>query len=171
MNQTRIIRLPIHVVKELNVYLRTARELAQTLDHEPTAEEIAKTADKPVAKVERMLKLNERVTSLDAPVGDNSGKAMLDAIPDEESSDPETLLQNNNISGNLENWLDMLPEKHAEVLSRRFGLRGFDMSTLEEVGKEIGLTRERIRQLQVEALRRLRVIVESHGLSSEDLLK
>ena len=171
MNQTRTIRLPIHVVKELNVYLRAARELAQKLDHEPSVEEIAEAVDKPVENVERMFGLNERVTSVDTPVGKDSDKMLLDTIPDEESSDPETLLQKTNISGNLENWLDMLPEKHAEVLSRRFGLRGFDMSTLEEVGKEIGLTRERVRQIQVEALRRLRGIVESYGLSSEDLLK
>ena len=171
MNQTRTIRLPIHVVKELNVYLRAARELAQKLDHEPTPEEIADLVDKPVENVERMLGLNERVTSVDTPMGKDSDKSLLDTIPDTVSSDPETLLQNSNISGNLNNWLDMLPEKHAEVLSRRFGLRGYEMSTLEEVGREIGLTRERVRQIQVEALRKLRDIVEKNGLSGEDLLQ
>ncbi|WP_261843710.1 RNA polymerase sigma factor RpoS [Aliamphritea ceti] len=171
MNQTRTIRLPIHVVKELNVYLRAARELAQKLDHEPSVEEIAKAVDKPVENVERMFGLNERVTSVDTPVGKDSDKMLLETIPDEESSDPETLLQNSNISGNLNQWLDMLPEKHSEVLSRRFGLRGFEMSTLEEVGREIGLTRERVRQIQVEALRKLREIVERNGLSGEDLLR
>ncbi len=171
MNQTRTIRLPIHVVKELNVYLRAARELAQKLDHEPTVEEIAEAVDKPVENVEKMFGLNERVTSVDVPVGKDSDKMLLETIADEESSDPETLLQKSNISGNLENWLGMLPEKHAEVLSRRFGLRGFEMSTLEEVGREIGLTRERVRQIQVEALRKLREIVERNGLSGEDLLK
>ncbi len=171
MNQTRTIRLPIHVVKELNVYLRAARELAQKLDHEPSVEEIAQAVDKPVENVERMFGLNERVTSVDTPVGKDSDKMLLETIPDEESSDPETLLQNSNISGNLNQWLDMLPEKHSEVLSRRFGLRGFEMSTLEEVGREIGLTRERVRQIQVEALRKLREIVERNGLSGEDLLR
>ncbi|WP_432472761.1 RNA polymerase sigma factor RpoS [Amphritea sp. HPY] len=170
MNQTRTIRLPVHVVKELNVYLRTARELAQKLDHEPSAEEIAEAVDKPVENVERLFRINERVTSVDTPAGKDSDKTLLETIPDEESSDPETLLQKTNISGNLENWLDRLPEKHAEVLSRRFGLRGYEMSTLEQVGKEIGLTRERIRQIQTDALRRLRGIVEGDGLSSEDLL-
>ncbi|MGI1669350.1 MAG: RNA polymerase sigma factor RpoS [Neptuniibacter sp.] len=171
MNQTRTIRLPIHVVKELNVYLRAARELAQKLDHEPTPEEIAELVDKPVENVERMLGLNERVSSVDTPMGKDSDKSLLDTIPDTVSSDPESLLQNSNISGNLNKWLDMLPEKHAEVLSRRFGLRGYEMSTLEEVGKEIGLTRERVRQIQVEALRKLRDIVEQNGLSGEDLLQ
>ncbi|WP_415899201.1 RNA polymerase sigma factor RpoS [Neptuniibacter sp. QD48_11] len=171
MNQTRTIRLPIHVVKELNVYLRAARELAQKLDHEPSPEEIAELVDKPVENVERMLGLNERVSSVDTPMGKDSDKSLLDTIPDAVSSDPATLLQNSNISGNLDKWLDALPEKHAEVLSRRFGLRGYEMSTLEEVGREIGLTRERVRQIQVEALRKLRDIVEKNGLSGEDLLQ
>jgi RNA polymerase nonessential primary-like sigma factor len=171
MNQTRTIRLPIHVVKELNVYLRVARELAQKLDHEPSAEEIAAKVDKPVETVERMLGLNERISSVDIPVGKDYDKSLLDTIPDQENSDPASLLQNTNISGNLEKWLNALPDKHAEVLSRRFGLRGYEMSTLEEVGSEIGLTRERVRQIQVEALRKLREIVEKNGLTGEDLLK
>ncbi|WP_028468122.1 RNA polymerase sigma factor RpoS [Neptunomonas japonica] len=169
MNQTRTIRLPIHVVKELNVYLRAARELSQKLDHEPTAEEIAELVSKPVDKVQKVLKLNERVASIDIPMGD-SDKSAIETIADTETSDPEILLQNTNISGNLDKWLDMLPDKHAEVLSRRFGLRNYEMSTLEEVGTEIGLTRERVRQIQVEALRKLREIVEKNGLTSEDLL-
>ncbi len=171
MNQTRTIRLPIHVVKELNVYLRASRELAQKLDHEPTAEEIASLVDKPVANVERMLGLNERVSSVDVPAGQGADKPLLETIADHDAMDPETLLQSNNISGNLNRWLDMLPEKHSDVLSRRFGLRGHEMSTLEQVGKEIGLTRERVRQIQVEALRKLREIVEKNGLSGEDLLQ
>jgi RNA polymerase nonessential primary-like sigma factor len=170
MNQTRTIRLPIHVVKELNVYLRAARELSQKLDHEPTAEEIAEAVCKPVESVQKMLGFNERVSSIDIPMGD-SDKPVIETIADRETSDPEILLQNNNISGNLEKWLDMLPDKHSEVISRRFGLRGYEMSTLEEVGTEIGLTRERVRQIQVEALRKLREIVEKNGLSGEDLLR
>lgn len=171
MNQTRTIRLPIHVVKELNVYLRAARELAQKLDHEPTCEEIAEMLDKPVENVKRMMGLNERVGSIDTPVGQNSDKSLLDTIPDTETADPETWLQNTNLIGRLDDWLDSLPEKHSEVLARRFGLHGYEISTLEEVGREIGLTRERVRQIQVEALRRLREIVENNGLSGADLLE
>ena len=81
MNQTRTIRLPIHVVKELNIYLRTARELSQKLDHEPTAEEIATKLDKPVGDVSKMLRLNERVSSVDTPIGGDGEKALLDIIP------------------------------------------------------------------------------------------
>lgn len=170
MNQTRTIRLPIHVVKELNVYLRAARQLSQKLDHEPTCEEIAEMLDKPVENVKRMMGLNERVTSVDVSLGAGSDKSVIETIADTESADPESWLQNTNLIGRLDEWMDSLPDKHSEVLARRFGLRGYDMSTLEEVGMEIGLTRERVRQIQVEALRRLRDIVENNGLSSSDVL-
>src|SRR5690554_4101359 len=169
MNQTRTIRLPIHVVKELNLYLRAARELTQKLDHEPTAEEIAELLDKPVANVERMLKLNERIASLDTAVGPLSDKTLLDTIADEYSNDPSEELQSNDIQNNLNCWIEELPEKQREVLSRRFGIRGYETSTLEDVGKEIGLTRERVRQIQVEALKRLREIMEKQGLTATEL--
>ena len=169
MNQTRTIRLPIHVVKELNVYLRAARELTQKLDHEPTAEEIADMLDKPAADVKRLLGLNERVTSVDTPVGPDSDRAVVDTIADLRESDPSQLLQDSDIKDSIASWLDELSDKQREVVSRRFGLRGYESSTLEEVGREIGLTRERVRQIQVEALRRLRSIMENQGLSGESL--
>jgi len=169
MNQTRTIRLPIHVVKELNVYLRAARELTQKLDHEPTAEEIADMLDRPVADVKRLLGLNERVVSMDTPVGPESDTAMVDMIADVQVCDPSQLLQDTDISDNIARWLEELSEKQREVVARRFGLRGYESSTLEEVGREIGLTRERVRQIQVEALRRLRSIMETQGLSGESL--
>ncbi|MGB3611543.1 MAG: RNA polymerase sigma factor RpoS [Cellvibrio sp.] len=169
MNQTRTIRLPIHVVKELNIYLRAARELAQKLDHEPTPEDIANLLEKPVADVERMLGLNERVTSVDTPVGNSSDRTIVDTIPDTHVSDPAALLQDSDLTASLDGWLEELTEKQREVLARRFGLRGHEVSTLEEVGHEIGLTRERVRQIQVEALKRLRDIMEKQGLNSEAL--
>ena len=169
MNQTRTIRLPIHVVKELNVYLRAARELTQKLDHEPSAEEIAEMLDRPAADVKRVLGLNERVTSMDIPVGPDSDRSVVDTIADTHESDPSKLLQDSDIRESIADWLEELPEKQREVLSRRFGLRGYESSTLEEVGREIGLTRERVRQIQVEALRRLRTIMESNGLGSDSL--
>lgn len=169
MNQTRTIRLPIHVVKELNVYLRAARELSQKLDHEPSPEEIAHLLDKPVEDVEKMLALNERVTSMDVAVGPSSDKTVVDTVPDQQVSDPVQLLQDSDLSASLNDWLDELCEKQREVVARRFGLRGHETSTLEEVGREIGLTRERVRQIQVEALRRLRDILEKQGLDAAAL--
>lgn len=169
MNQTRTIRLPIHVVKELNVYLRTARELAHRLDHEPTAEEIAEALDKPVEDVSRMLKLNEKISSVDTPIGGDGDKALLDVITDERDTDPETETQDDDMRLSLVHWLEELNPKQREVLARRFGLLGYEASTLEDVGREIGLTRERVRQIQVEALRRLKEILTQQGLSIDTL--
>ncbi len=171
MNQTRTIRLPIHVVKELNVYLRAARELTQTLDHEPSPEEIAEMVDKPLDDVKRMLGLNERVASVDSTIGSDGDKSLLDTLTDEVPNDPALLLQDDNLRVNIDQWIEELTEKQQAVLARRFGLKGHDRATLEEVGAEIGLTRERVRQIQVEALRHLRQIMESHGLSSESIFE
>ena len=167
MNQTRTIRLPIHVVKEINVYLRAARHLSQTLDHEPSAEEIAEMLDKPIEDVKRMMGLNERVTSVDVPIGREGDKSLLDAIPDENNIDPSDLLQDENIRESIDLWLDKLTDKQREVVVRRFGLHGHDPSTLEDVGAEIGVTRERVRQIQIEALKRLREILESQGYTGD----
>lgn len=169
MNQTRTIRLPIHVVKELNVYLRAARELSQKLDHEPTAEEIAESLDKPVRDVTKMLRLNERITSVDTPIGGENDKVLLDVIADDKGHGPEEDLQDSDIKLNIIKWLEDLNPKQREVLSRRFGLLGYEPSTLEDVGVEIGLTRERVRQIQVEALRRLRDMLGHKGLDLEAL--
>lgn len=167
MNQTRTIRLPIHVVKELNVYLRAARELTQKLDHDPTPEEIAEMVDKPIDEVKRMLGLNERIASVDTPIGKDADKSLLDTLADESNADPADALLEDNLRSNIDEWLTELPEKQREVLARRFGLYGFEKATLEEVGREIGLTRERVRQIQVEALKTLREVLERHGLSSD----
>jgi RNA polymerase nonessential primary-like sigma factor len=169
MNQTRTIRLPIHVVKELNVYLRAARELAQKLDHEPSAEEIAEALDKPVIDVVKMLRLNERISSIDTPIGSDNDKGLLDVIADERGHGPEEELQETDMSANIVHWLEDLNPKQREVLARRFGLLGYEPSTLEDVGAEIGLTRERVRQIQVEALRRLRDMLGHKGLNLEAL--
>ena len=169
MNQTRTIRLPIHVVKEINVYQRAARHLTQSLDHEPMPEDIAAMLDKPIDDVKKMMGLNERVTSVDIPVGRDADKSLLDAIPDENNLDPSDLLQDEDIRGNIDFWLNQLSEKQREVVERRFGLHGYDVSTLEQVGAEIGVTRERVRQIQIEALKRLREILESQGYSGDAL--
>ncbi len=134
MNQTRTIRLPIHVVKELNIYLRTARELSQKLDHEPTAEEIAAQLEIPVDDVSKMLRLNERISSVDTPIGGDGEKALLDIIPDANNSDPEVSTQDEDMRVSLIHWLEELNPKQKEVLARRFGLLGYEPSTLEEVG-------------------------------------
>ncbi|RUO22498.1 RNA polymerase sigma factor RpoS [Aliidiomarina iranensis] len=169
MNQTRTIRLPIHVVKELNIYLRAARELAQKLEHEPTAEDIAISLNLPVEDVNKMLRLNERIASVDTPLAGDGEKGLLDIIADDVSGSPEGILQDDDLRERLLVWLEALNPKQKEVLARRFGLLGYEPATLEEVGKEIGLTRERVRQIQVEALRRLKEVMLQQGLSNESV--
>jgi len=169
MNQTRTIRLPIHVLKEINVYLRAARQLTQKLDHEPSAEEIAEMLDRPLEDVQALLGLNDKITSVDMPIGFDENKSLLDTIADENSVNPAELLTDENLRAHIEEWLDELNENQQEVIARRFGLRGFEKSTLEDVGREINLTRERVRQIQVEALKSLRKLLERVGLKQEDL--
>ena len=171
MNQTRTIRLPIHVLRELNTYLSTARELMKTQDHEPTYHEIAAALDKSIDDVKNMMELNEHMISLDMQVAsDNSaGKPLVEALPDKNALDPADLLANEHLHQSLEKCLLELNEKQREVLCRRFGLGGYERQTLEEVGNAVGLTRERVRQIQMSALRSLREILSKYGLEGDAL--
>lgn len=171
MNQTRTIRLPIHVIKELNVYLRAARQLQQSIEREPTPEEVAETLDKPLEDVKKMFGLNEQISSVDVPIGKEGDSPLLDIIPDDNSPEPPDLLQNDEVKQHIDQWLSELDEKQREVVVRRFGLHNHERSTLEVVGNELGVTRERVRQIQMEALKRLRRILESKGFSSDILLR
>lgn len=169
MSQTRTIRLPIHVVKELNVYLRAGRTLMQKLDHDPSPEEIAHMLDKPIEDVKHMLSLNEHMSSTDTPVGNESDKTLIETIADSPDNNPAQILIDENLQEHIEAWLDELSANQREVLTRRFGLRGYEQATLEDVGQQIGLTRERVRQIQVEGLKALRKILEENGISTESL--
>ncbi len=168
MNQTRTIRLPIHIVKEMNVYLKAQRQLAQKMDHDPGADDVAEHLDKPVKDVEKMFKLNERVTSVDVSYGKDSDKPLVDLISDEHAG-PSDILQDEGVCRNLGEWLDQLTEKQCEVIVRRYGLRGYEQSTLEQVAKEMGVTRERVRQIQMDGLKRLREILEFGGFSLDTI--
>ncbi len=172
MNQSRTIRLPVHVIKEMNIYLRAAKELAKRDDgQQPTAEEIAEFVDKPVADVKKLLGYNESVTSVDSPIGHGSNKPILDLIADENSTDPAQDNINNDLKRNIEKALLNLKAKPREIIARRFGLLGYDRDTLEHVGEAVGLTRERVRQIQMESLRELRNAMESDGISIDMLFE
>jgi RNA polymerase nonessential primary-like sigma factor len=136
------------------------------LDHEPNAEEIAEYLNKPVKTVNKMLKLNERVTSVDVPAGKDYERPLIESISDERSS-PTERLQEDSIRGNISNWVMQLSEKQREVICRRYGLCGYENSTLEQVAQELGVTRERVRQIQMDALKRLKEILEISGYSFE----
>jgi len=167
MNQTRSIRLPIHVLRELNMYLSKAREIMKTQNHEASYQEIAEALDKSLDDVKNMMELNEHMVSLDAqmPGEYSSGKSLVDTLPDKNATDPADALADEHLQNSLEICLQQLNEKQREVLSRRFGLGGYDRQTLEEVGAAVGLTRERVRQIQMTALKTLREILEKQGLS------
>ncbi len=169
MNQTRTIRLPVHVVKELNVYLRAERELSNKIEKDPTLEEIAALVEKPVDDVKKMMALNEKVTSADAPIASDSERTVVDTLSDENEKGPCGEFQSNELEGCITGWMKELTDKQQEVLSRRFGLNGYDSDTLENVGLEIGLTRERVRQIQIEALKRLKIIMSREGVSRDIL--
>ena len=171
MNQTRTIRLPIHVIKELNTYLRAARKLTQELNREANAEDVAQLLKKPVKDVEKMFKLADRVSSFDIPTGGEGERPLLDVIPDENNTDPSSILQDESVMQHLDSWLDELDEKQRDVVVRRFGLRNHPRGTLEEVGLELGVTRERVRQIQMDALRKLRRILEHSGYSRENIIE
>lgn len=159
MNQTRTVRLPVHVIKELNTYLRIIKNLTQKNNVPPSSEELAAMVGKPVEDVERILNLAPSSTSLDSPFLDDSSSAVLDKIEDEEAVGPEGITANKELAQQMEVFVKKLDYRFYEVIVRRYGLLGYRQETLEEVGESIGVTRERVRQLQMEGLRRLRVIV------------
>ena len=171
MNQTRTVRLPIHVVKEINVYLKAARKIAQHLDHDPTSEDVADLLDKPISEVKRMLGLNERTASVDTPYSKDVDRPLVDMLQDEAADDPAERIQDQDVEANLDHCLNRLNEKQRAVVERRFGLNGYEHSTLEHVAQELGVTRERVRQIQMDALRRLRDILEKDGFSVDSFFK
>jgi RNA polymerase nonessential primary-like sigma factor len=163
MNQCRTVRLPIHVIRELAIYLRTARELEQRLSRRPNVEEVARELDIPPDNVERLFALNEPTASADGPVSAHSDRVVLDAIADEAVSGPEARYAGMAAGRLLDRWLKQLSKQQRDVVEHRYGLTGHGRRTLEEVGGLLGVTRERVRQVQLAALARLRDISSSEG--------
>ena len=173
MNQSRTIRLPAHVVKELNVVLRALRYLemhGQPDGREPSPEDVAHLLDKPVEHVRRVLRYNERMTSLDAPLDRDAGVSIGEGLVDEGALSPELVLHNTEIETWVRLWLGELNERQRTVIEQRYGLNGRDVATLEELAREVGVTRERVRQIQAEALDKLRARLRRRGLDREALL-
>ena len=167
MNQARTVRLPIHIIKDINTVLRAARQLRQQLESQPTAAEIAEFMDRNVEDVERLIGLHERVTvGSTSPAGSDDERGLLDALPASADAEPPACAQNDGVHEILDHWVWELSDKQREVVERRFGLHGYRRLTLEQIGREIGVTRERVRQIQIEALRNLKKMLESHGIDS-----
>ncbi len=168
MNQSRTVRLPIHVIKEINACIRASRTIRQTRGGHPSVAEIADYLDKDVADVERLLALHERVTICSSSSDDERGP--LDSLPARHDAEPAQCAQQERVNAILDAWIFKLSDKQRVVVERRFGLHGRRRLTLEEIGKEIGVTRERVRQIQLDALRNLRSMMESHGICGDLML-
>jgi RNA polymerase nonessential primary-like sigma factor len=169
MNQSRTIRLPVHVIKELNVLLRAQRHLEAHGVIDPGPEAVAALTGTPVDDVRRILMLNERPASLDAPLDVDPSLSLGEAIPDDHAELPEDLLQHHEVEAHVRVWLGELSEKQRWVIERRFGLNGHESCTLEDLASELGVTRERVRQIQMEALRLLRQMLKRAGIGKDAL--
>jgi RNA polymerase nonessential primary-like sigma factor len=170
MNQSRTIRLPVHIIKELNIYLRAQRHLEMHGVPDAGPEDIAALTGRPLDEVRRVMSLNERVASLDAPLEIDPSLSIGEAIADERSEQPEDMLQVAEVEHYVREWMAELPERHRWVIERRFGLNNQDIATLEELAEHLAVTRERVRQIQLEALQTLRRILRRRGMSKDGLL-
>lgn len=170
MNQSRTIRLPVHVVKEINVVLRAMRHLESADKRDSTVERVAALIDRPVEDVRRILSLNEHIASLDAPLEIDPNHTIGEIIADESGADPESLLQESEVGSLVDDWLAQLSDRQRSVIERRYGLNGADVATLDAIAGDLGLTRERVRQIQMEGLDRLRKIIKRGNISRDSLL-
>lgn len=169
MNQSRTIRLPVHVIKELNVFLRAQRHLETHGITDPGCEDVASLTGYDVEEVRRVLALNERVASLDAPLDIDPNLSLGEAIADEYADMPEDILHHAEIEHHVHAWLEQLNDKQRWVIERRFGINNHDIATLEDLASDLKVTRERVRQIQMEALRVLRQMLRRKGVSKDQL--
>ncbi|QDX21366.1 RNA polymerase sigma factor RpoS [Pandoraea pnomenusa] len=177
MNQARTVRLPVHVIRELNQVLRAKRHLEKSAAYvdageqrEASIEDIADLTGKTPEEITDILALNEHVASLDAPLDIDPGSSLLDLLSDDHSEAPEQEVQHRELEDLMRLWLSRLSTKHRYVIERRFGLNRVEPATLEELADEMGLTRERVRQIQQEALVKLKRYFASNGVRKDAVL-
>ena len=172
MNQARTVRLPVHVIRELNQVLRAKRHLEKggTDGRDASLEDIAHLLGKTPDEVQDVLALNEHTTSLDTPFDLDPGSSLLDFLSDEHNAAPDQEVAHRELENLMKLWLARLSEKHRYVVERRFGLNHIEPATLEELAEEMGLTRERVRQIQQEALVKLKRHFASQGVRKDAVL-
>ena len=168
MNQSGTVRLPIHVIKDINSVLRATRHLRNENDVAPTPADIAAYMQRDVADVERLLSLHNRVTIRAGQAEDDCGP--VDRLTARRDAEPSRCAQKDLVHDIVERWVCQLSDKQRAVVERRFGLHGYRRATLEQIGEEIGVTRERVRQIQLDALKNLRFMMESDGISGDVIL-
>ena len=168
MNQTGTVRLPIHVIKDINSCLRVARGMNQAQDREPTAAEIAAEAGRSVEDVERLMALHKRVTLRGGGAEDGSGP--VERLAARRETEPQRRAQRDAVKAIVDRWVCGLDDKQRAVVERRFGLHGHQRATLEKIGEDFGVTRERVRQIQLDALENLRQMMEAEGISGDVVL-
>ena len=155
-DQARTIRIPVHMVETINKLLRVSRKLVQEYGREPTTKEIGEEMELSPAKVREILKISQEPVSLETPIGEEDDSHLADFIKDEKSLSPVEAASNNLLRSHVGLVLESLNHREQRVLQLRFGLEDGRSRTLEEVGREFGVTRERIRQIEAKALRKLR---------------
>ncbi len=170
MNQSRTIRLPVHVVKELNQVLRAQRSIEACSNGESSLEEIARRLEKSVDDVRAILALSEHTASLDAPLDIDPSLSIGESLADEHAETPDVQIHTAEIEDLIRTWINMLNDKQRLVIRHRYGLDECEMMTLEELASRLELTRERVRQIQLEALSQLRRILKRRGISKDVLL-
>lgn len=170
VNQGRLVRLPVHLVRDMNAIYRHRRQFLVSHAREPSLEELAAMCDKTPQAIEQLLRRGEQVRSLDQPLENGSDQTLAELVPDEQGDDPHESFANTESVKLLLAWVDMLPERQRQVIERRYGLRGGEPETLEAIACDLQLTRERVRQIQGEALARLQGIVRGRQLTPDSLL-
>ena len=165
MNQAATVRMPVHVIKDINSVLRVARRIRQATGRLPTARELAEETGRELADIERLLALNDRVTLHSGPGDEDSDP--VDRLAERRDREPQRRAHRDAVNELVDHWVMELSEKQRAVVERRFGLHGHRRATLEQIGSEMGVTRERVRQIQIDALTRLRVNLEREGLSGD----
>jgi RNA polymerase nonessential primary-like sigma factor len=167
MNQSRTIRLPVHVIKDLNIILHAARHLEAHTGKEPKPEDVAHLLGRPIKEVQRMLSLNMSMMSLDAPLDVDPSLSIGDAIADDNNPGPDHMMEQSEIKCRIQEWLNRLNDKQRLIIEKRYGLNGYEIQTLEQLATNLDLTRERVRQIQLEALQTLRVMLRCDGVSRD----
>ena len=155
-NQSKTIRLPVHMVDRVTQIRKTTLYLTEKLGREPTDDEIAEEMKIPVSRITHLKSVSKKPSSLDSPINNEEGSTLGDIVADEKSNSPVENLQSKSLIGDVDKVLSTLEPREADIIRLRFGLEGHDPQTLEEVGERIGITRERVRQLQEQAIRQLR---------------